>query len=323
MAQYAVLIFERVPPEELPEDVMQGHMQLPDRIAEQGGRVVAGLALEPPETATAIRGGAITDGPFIETKEVLGGVFVIEARDLDHALALARHDADRRRRRRGAAARRLRGPGGGLSAVEQAVADAHRREWAFVLAATVRVTRDLDTAEEAVQDAYVQALETWTRDGVPARPGAWLTTVARRLALNLLRRRRTLEAKLPLLVEPEADDPHDGGPDMEAIPDDRLRLVFTCCHPALALEAQVALTLRLVCGVATPGRRPCVPRLRADDGGADHAREEEDRRRPDPVRGAGAGGPAGPARRGAHRDPPALHDRSHAPGRATGSCATS
>ncbi len=121
-----------------------------------------------------------------------------------------------------------------------------------MLAATVRVTRDLDTAEEAVQDAYVQALETWAGDGVPARPGAWLTTVARRLALNLLRRRRTLEAKLPLLVEPEAGDPHDGGPDMESIPDDRLRLVFTCCHPALALEAQVALTLRLVCGVATP-----------------------------------------------------------------------
>jgi RNA polymerase sigma-70 factor (ECF subfamily) len=119
-----------------------------------------------------------------------------------------------------------------------------------VLAATVRVTRDLDTAEEAVQDAYVRALETWARDGVPARPGAWLTTVARRRALNLLRRHRTLEAKLPLLLEPADAEPPAGEPD--AIPDDRLRLVFTCCHPALAQEAQVALTLRLVCGVATP-----------------------------------------------------------------------
>ena len=90
MPQYAVMIFERVPPAELPDDVMQGHMDLPARIAEQGGRVVAGLALEPPETATAIRGGALTDGPFIETKEVLGGVYILEARDLDHALALAR-----------------------------------------------------------------------------------------------------------------------------------------------------------------------------------------------------------------------------------------
>jgi RNA polymerase sigma-70 factor (ECF subfamily) len=118
-----------------------------------------------------------------------------------------------------------------------------------VLAATVRVTRDLDTAEEAVQDAYVQALRTWEHDGVPDRPGAWLTTVARRLALNVMRRARTFDAKLPLLLEPEGEDDE---PAADAIPDDRLRLVFTCCHPSLALDAQVALTLRLVCGVATP-----------------------------------------------------------------------
>jgi hypothetical protein len=92
MAQYAVLIFERVPPDDLPPEVMQGHMNLPKRIAEQGGRVVAGLGLEPSGTATAIRAGGdrITDGPFIETKEELGGVYVLEARDLDHALALAK-----------------------------------------------------------------------------------------------------------------------------------------------------------------------------------------------------------------------------------------
>jgi RNA polymerase sigma-70 factor (ECF subfamily) len=119
-----------------------------------------------------------------------------------------------------------------------------------VLAATVRVTRDLDTAEEAVQDAYVQALTTWSRDGVPDRPAAWLTTVARRIALNTIRRQRTLEAKLPLLLEPEdAGVPES---DTDTIPDDRLRLIFICCHPALAPEAQIALTLRLVCGVATP-----------------------------------------------------------------------
>jgi RNA polymerase sigma-70 factor (ECF subfamily) len=120
-----------------------------------------------------------------------------------------------------------------------------------VLAATVRVTRDLDTAEEAVQDAYVQALRTWRRDGVPDRPGAWLTTVARRTALNLMQRRQTLESKLPLLVEPEDSAmPEPTGAD--TILDDRLRLIFTCCHPGLAPEAQVALTLRLICGVATP-----------------------------------------------------------------------
>ncbi|WP_211299583.1 RNA polymerase sigma factor [Amycolatopsis lexingtonensis] len=135
-----------------------------------------------------------------------------------------------------------------MSSAADAVAEAHRREWAAVLAATVRVTRDLDEAEEAVQDASLRALERWGRDGVPDRPGAWLTTVARRTALNGVRHREVLRRKLPLLVEPEAAEPPEpAGP----IPDDRLRLVFTCCHPALAQEAQIALTLRLVCGVAT------------------------------------------------------------------------
>ncbi|GAA1248385.1 sigma-70 family RNA polymerase sigma factor [Pseudonocardia aurantiaca] len=138
-----------------------------------------------------------------------------------------------------------------MADVERAVADAHRREWAYVLAATVRVSRDVDAAEEAVQDAYVQALRTWARDGVPDRPGAWLTTVARRNALNSARSRRTFESKLPLLMEAEETEmPEPADPD--TIPDDRLRLIFTCCHPALAQEAQIALTLRLVCGVATP-----------------------------------------------------------------------
>jgi hypothetical protein len=89
MAQYAVLIYERVAAEDLPPEVLDAHMQLPERIAELGGREVAGMALQPDETATAIRGDVVTDGPFIETKEALAGVFVIEARDLDHAIALA------------------------------------------------------------------------------------------------------------------------------------------------------------------------------------------------------------------------------------------
>jgi RNA polymerase sigma-70 factor, ECF subfamily len=153
--------------------------------------------------------------------------------------------------------------------VADAVADAHRREWAFVLAATARVARDIDLAEECVQDAYVAALDAWSRQGIPRNPGAWLTTTARHRALDMLRRDRTLRSKLPLLIEP--DSPSAGGaltgPGGEAgtggevraggqaeddvIADDRLRLVFTCCHPALAREAQVALTLRLVCGLTT------------------------------------------------------------------------
>jgi RNA polymerase sigma-70 factor (ECF subfamily) len=148
--------------------------------------------------------------------------------------------------------------------VSAAVADAHRREWAFVLAATARVARDIDVAEECVQDAYVAALDAWSRQGVPRNPAAWLTTAARRRALDVQRRDRTLRSKLPLLVEPgspavtlshPADDPAAAGlaaaGQDDAIPDDRLRLVFTCCHPALAREAQVALTLRLLCGLAT------------------------------------------------------------------------
>jgi RNA polymerase sigma-70 factor (ECF subfamily) len=137
--------------------------------------------------------------------------------------------------------------------VSVAVAEAHRREWAFVLAATVRVTGDLDLAEECVQEAYVAALDGWTRDGIPRSPGAWLTTTARRRAVDAHRRAATLRAKLPLLVEPVVVEPADpgGDPDIADIPDDRLRLVFTCCHPALAREAQVALTLRLVCGLTT------------------------------------------------------------------------
>jgi hypothetical protein len=90
MPEYAVLIFERVSPDELPREVMEAHGALPDRIKEAGGRTLLGLALQDPSTATAIRGGMLTDGPFIETKEVLGGIFVIEARDLDHALSLAK-----------------------------------------------------------------------------------------------------------------------------------------------------------------------------------------------------------------------------------------
>jgi RNA polymerase sigma-70 factor (ECF subfamily) len=138
--------------------------------------------------------------------------------------------------------------------VAAAVADAHRHEWAFVLAATVRVTRDIDLAEECVQEAYAQALTAWTREGVPARPGAWLTTVARNRALDLVRRNAVQRRALPLLLIDEraddiaervavAADPH--------ILDDRLRLICTCCHPTLAPEAQVALTLRLVCGLST------------------------------------------------------------------------
>src|SRR4051812_29724815 len=136
-------------------------------------------------------------------------------------------------------------------AVAAAVADAHRREWAFVLAATVRVTRDLDTAEECAQEAFAAALTDWRRNGVPERPGAWLTTAAKRRALNVLRHQSVEHRFLPLLMEDDAVAGPDDVPDGDEIPDDRLRLIATCCHPALDRAAQVALTLRLMCGLST------------------------------------------------------------------------
>src|SRR3954467_4893452 len=136
-------------------------------------------------------------------------------------------------------------------AVAAAVADAHRREWAFVLAATVRVTRDLDTAEECAQEAFAAALTDWRSNGVPERPGAWLTTAAKRRALNVLRHQGVEHRYLPLLMEDDAGAGPDDVPDGDEIPDDRLRLIATCCHPALDRSAQVALTLRLMCGLST------------------------------------------------------------------------
>ena len=141
--------------------------------------------------------------------------------------------------------------------VADAIADAYRTEWAQVLATVVRVTRDFDVAEDCVQDAFARALLRWGRDGVPDRPGAWLTTVAVREALQAMRRSATAARKLPALAldadsdsDVDADDP-SAGTAFERLPDDRLRLVFICCHPALSSEARVALTLRMVCGLTS------------------------------------------------------------------------
>jgi RNA polymerase sigma-70 factor (ECF subfamily) len=124
-----------------------------------------------------------------------------------------------------------------------------RQEHGRVLAALLSQLGDFTLAEDALQDALVNALERWTSDGVPRNPGAWLMTVARRRAIDMLRRSTTVERKMALLAtlttedEPEMDD---------SLPDDRLKLMFTCCHPTLALEAQVALTLHTLGGLSTP-----------------------------------------------------------------------
>jgi RNA polymerase sigma-70 factor (ECF subfamily) len=145
--------------------------------------------------------------------------------------------------------------GGGLtvpaaSAAEAAVEAVFREEWGRITATLIAVTGDWDLAEECAQDAFTRALTAWDRDGVPDRPGAWLTTAARNRAVDVLRRRANEAAKLrqALRLAPEA------GPSAAAdgdIPDDRLRLIFTCCHPALPPEARVALTLRTLTGLTT------------------------------------------------------------------------
>ncbi|MEU9882095.1 RNA polymerase sigma factor [Streptomyces phaeochromogenes] len=141
--------------------------------------------------------------------------------------------------------------------VEEAVAAAFREEWGQVVATLIRVTGDWDLAEECAQDAFTQALDRWRRDGVPRRPGAWLTTTARNRALDVLRREAVGAAKLLEVAVLARDggpfDPHDPDFDNDSgVTDDRLRLLFTCCHPALPIEARVALTLRTLAGLTTP-----------------------------------------------------------------------
>jgi RNA polymerase sigma-70 factor, ECF subfamily len=138
--------------------------------------------------------------------------------------------------------------------VAAAVDAAFRAEWGRVVAALIGVTGDWDLAEECAQDAFARALQTWTRDGVPGRPGAWLTTTARNRAVDVLRRRANEAAKLEQAARLEPDNVAGASPleeDPSGIPDDRLRLIFTCCHPALPLEARVALTLRTLAGLTT------------------------------------------------------------------------
>jgi RNA polymerase sigma-70 factor (ECF subfamily) len=154
---------------------------------------------------------------------------------------------------------RTRGPGEG-GAVEAAVAEVFRAEWGRVVATLIGLTRNWDLAEECAQEAFTLALTAWRRDGVPRQPGGWLITTARNRAIDRIRREQVGAAKLrqigSLMSHDEGiDTGHGEGTGDDAadsgIQDDRLRLIFTCCHPALAFEAQVTLALRTLCGLST------------------------------------------------------------------------
>ena len=138
--------------------------------------------------------------------------------------------------------------------VHDTISEVFRVEYARVVASVLRIVRDIDTAEDVVQEAFAQALGHWPANGIPDRPGAWLLTTARRRALDRLRRTRRMDARADALAYEAGLGARDERPevaDPESIPDDRLRLIFTCCHPELPSDSRVALTLRLVGGLST------------------------------------------------------------------------
>ena len=135
-----------------------------------------------------------------------------------------------------------------MTAAEQ-IERIFREEHGRVLAALISHFEDFDLAEDALQDALVNALERWQGDGIPGNPGAWLTTVARRRAIDRIRHTATLERRLPVFDPQLSYNEHEM--DETQIPDDRLKLMFTCCHPSLALETQIALTLHTLGGLTT------------------------------------------------------------------------
>ena len=230
---------------------------------EEKGVFVAGDGLYPRATATTVRvrdgERDVTDGPFAETKEQLGGFYVLDVKDLDEAIEWA-----------------AKIPAAQFGSVEirpvlvydeagtwsraatasepELVDRLFRRESGRATASLIRVLGDFDLAEDAVQEAFVVAMQVWPERGIPDNPGAWITTTARNKAIDRLRRERRGTEKLEELqaLEPPPGTEDDEEEEHPVISDDRLRLIFTCCHPALAPEARVALTLRTLGGLATP-----------------------------------------------------------------------
>ena len=139
----------------------------------------------------------------------------------------------------------------GADDASRALAAAMAAERLRIVAGLIRTTRDWDLAEDAVADAAERALKRWPRDGVPANPGAWLTRTARRRAIDLLRRADTERTKMAQVAALRALTDGARVSQEEHVVDDRLRLIFTCCHPALPMEGRVALTLKVVCGLST------------------------------------------------------------------------
>ncbi len=240
MAQYLISVFDERPDSATPQE-----MAAIDTVNEQlqaGGNWVFAGGLPSSDTATVVDGRdgepVFTDGPSLESMEYLAGFWIIEAADLDVGAPARRAGVEELQPAGGAPA-----VPGRVTDVDEAIARAHREEWARVVANLTRCFGDLDMAEEMAAEAFATAVERWPVGGVPPSPGAWLTTTAQRKAIDRIRReaRREDKHKEVLMLLGTAEP-------LGAIDDDRLRLVFTCCHPALAMEARIALTLRMVGG---------------------------------------------------------------------------
>src|SRR5580693_5511651 len=185
-------------------------------------------------------------------RRALPGVEGVPRRLLDHGGPRPRRGAQARRR--GVEGLQPEGRGAAVPVsvidVRKAITRIHHEEWARVVASLTKRFGDLDIAEEAAAEAFATAVERWPEDGVPPNPGAWLTTTANRKAIDRIRRenKRDDKQKEAQLLYDDDDPPEPPG----AIDDERLRLIFTCCHPALAMETRVALTLRMVAGLTVP-----------------------------------------------------------------------
>jgi RNA polymerase sigma factor (sigma-70 family) len=247
--RYALLIYARPEVRGMPEDQLEAVIGEYDAISDAPG-VLDGMQLQGTESATTVR--------------VQGGKALPERRAVRRREGVPRGHL----RARGRQSRRGDGPRGSCSggphgrrrrgasdrgAVGALLDKVFRDEWGRVLATLVGQFGDFHLAEEATQDAFAVAAERCPRVGLPPNPGAWLTITARNGAIDRIRRDATLAEKTRLLEAQETVEATMEGPEIEEtpVPDERLELLFTCCHPALSLEAQVALTLRALVGLTT------------------------------------------------------------------------
>ena len=246
MPQYLLSIYQPdggPPPPEVLEVVMRDVRAVVEqsKAAGCGSSRAGSVPRAPPRSFARTRGEVlITDGPYAEGKEHIGGFLIIAAPDLDAALDWGgRLGGCDDAAHRGAAA-----PGRGITLIE----GIFREEYGRAVAVLIRQSGDIDVAEEAVQDAFAVAVQRWPADGVPPSPAGWIITTARNKAIDRLRREASrVDRHAQAVLLQATREPAEEG----AVHDDRLRLIFTCCHPALANGAQVALTLRLLGGLTT------------------------------------------------------------------------